>query len=301
MTGSPMKHRQPTYRIRDWGLRYENNRTRAYRTLAWWPCPNDLASDEYTALTDHPDGAAHCGAWTAMLGIASTTKPRGLLIRANGSPHDAQSLARVSRLPQTVFETVIPRLLEIGLIEDIAHKSRRIRNKIPQRAAVQTQDAAVPSQFKCVEQNRTERTEQNGTAAASWNDRIPEDWVQRIYHRHPKPKFMQQVEQWFVETWTREQEAGHDPNLLMEEIDRVHVLWCASEDWLKERGRYAPPLISTHAISGQVYGWLPDQGWKKPPAGDDTQDEAAVLAEFERREQEGYLRSLKSLEAMRKI
>jgi len=101
-------------RVVDWSSRYENNRTRDLKVMAWVPVPNKLDGDGYTELVDNPDGAAHLAAWLVCLQVASKCAPRGTLLRDNGEPHTAQSLARISRLPVGVFEAAIPRLLEIG-------------------------------------------------------------------------------------------------------------------------------------------------------------------------------------------
>lgn len=74
----------------------------------------------YIVLVDHPNGAAHFGAWIAIVQIASKQNPRGIL--PNGKTSQSilgicQSLGRISRLPSVLFEEVLPRLIEIGWIE----------------------------------------------------------------------------------------------------------------------------------------------------------------------------------------
>lgn len=74
-------------------------------------------------LIDHPDGAAHFGAWIAIVQIASKQNPRGTL--PNGKISQSvggicQSLSRISRLPSSLFENLIPRLIEIGWLEILA-------------------------------------------------------------------------------------------------------------------------------------------------------------------------------------
>jgi hypothetical protein len=133
-------------RVRDWDALYENNRTRGYKKLNWVPVPNKQDGDGYTELVSVPNGAAHLGAWLAILQVASRCDPRGVLQREGHRPHDAASLARMTRLPVEVFEEAIPRLLgSIGWLE-IVHGSDVIR-----------QDAAESGQFKYAERNGTER------------------------------------------------------------------------------------------------------------------------------------------------
>ena len=83
------------------------------------------------ALVDHPDGAAHLGAWYAIVECASRQKIRGNL--PGGISQDAggisqgiggicRALGRISQLPPAVFESAIPRLLRIGWIEEFEYQ-----------------------------------------------------------------------------------------------------------------------------------------------------------------------------------
>lgn len=79
--------------------------------------PNRMDNEGYVSLVSHPNGAAHLGAWTAILQIASRSHPRGLLLRKDGTPHTPDSLALISRLPSDVFAEALPRLFSIGWLE----------------------------------------------------------------------------------------------------------------------------------------------------------------------------------------
>lgn len=106
------------YRVREWGDNFENNRTRELKKLEWVPMPNKQDGDGYTTLLDHPDGAAHYGAWCAIVGVASKCDPRGTLSRDGARPHDAISLARITRVPIAILTTAISRLVsEVGWLE----------------------------------------------------------------------------------------------------------------------------------------------------------------------------------------
>ena len=122
-----------TLKVKDWEIHYENNRTRDYKNLRWVPIPNQLDGDGFTELVDHPNAAAHLGAWVAIVQVASRCDPRGILMRDGGRPHNAESLARITRLPADVFREVIPRLLgSIGWLEaipqDAAQFPKTLRN-----------------------------------------------------------------------------------------------------------------------------------------------------------------------------
>lgn len=108
-----------TYRIRDWDKNFENNRTRELKRLTFVCVPNKHDGDGYTELLDHPNGAAHLGAWLALVQVASKCDERGTLLRGAQKPHDMSSLARITRIPKEVFVEAMPRLIEIGWIEEL--------------------------------------------------------------------------------------------------------------------------------------------------------------------------------------
>jgi len=121
----------PVYSIRDWSQHFENNRTRELKELRFVILPNRHDGDGYTELLNHPDGAAHYGAWVALIQVASRGQHpaggcgnpagccecRGILLRDGARPHDAASLARITRIPESVFAEALERLANIGWIE----------------------------------------------------------------------------------------------------------------------------------------------------------------------------------------
>ena len=103
--------------VKDWNDNFENSRTRSMAVMQWVPVPNRFDDDGYTELLDHENGAEHLAAWLAILKVASRCPERGKLVRDNSQEHDASTLSRISRIPAPVFESAIPRLLEIGWLE----------------------------------------------------------------------------------------------------------------------------------------------------------------------------------------
>ena len=128
----------PIYRVRDWDLHFENNRTRELRRLAWVPVPNKHDGDGYNELIDRRNGAAMLGAWIAIVQVASKCDPRGTLMRDGVNPHTPHSLARKTRLPATCFEAAIPVLMQIGWLEELNADLK----PIPHEGAVIPQDTA---------------------------------------------------------------------------------------------------------------------------------------------------------------
>ncbi len=109
-------------RIRNWDTNFENASSRKLKRLDWVAIPNRMDGAGYTALVDHPNGAAHLGAWLAIVEIASRqgskAAERGII--PEGAGGICQTLGRISRLPGRIFEEVIPRLIEIGWVEQLA-------------------------------------------------------------------------------------------------------------------------------------------------------------------------------------
>lgn len=119
---------RPTYSIRDWSVNFENSRSRQLRELRYVMIPNKHDGDGYTELLDHPNGAAHFGAWCAIVEVASKCAPRGALVRQDGTPHDANSLSRLTRIPARVFNEVFPRLITIGWAESDEQTLKNVRD-----------------------------------------------------------------------------------------------------------------------------------------------------------------------------
>lgn len=114
----------PCYRIRNWSLHFENNRTRDLVRMSWVPVPNKHDGDGYTELLDHPNGIAHYGAWCLLIQVASKCDVRGTLLRDGSKAHTPHSLARITRAPAAIFAEAIRRLVTIGWLEvcEIPHE-----------------------------------------------------------------------------------------------------------------------------------------------------------------------------------
>jgi hypothetical protein len=150
-------------RVRDWDQLYENNRSREMKRTNWFPAPNDLSADGYVEIVGHEQGAAHFGVWNAVLMVASRAKPRrGFLIKDDGRPHNEESLARVTRLPEAVVRDALRRLLQIGLLEIVEPDSHEINNLPPHPGAGNPQDPAGKPQQGAVEGKGTEHHHQEG-------------------------------------------------------------------------------------------------------------------------------------------
>jgi hypothetical protein len=110
-------------RIRNWAANFETHESRKLKRLDWVSVPNDLQDLGYRMLIDHSDGATHFAAWIIMVEIGSTCKTRGTLME-NGVSLTPRHLSLKSGLSAALFAAAIPRLLEIGWLEDIPESGR---------------------------------------------------------------------------------------------------------------------------------------------------------------------------------
>lgn len=107
------------WRIVNWNEHFENNRSREVKDCKWVAMPNSHDGAGYTELLEHKNGPAHFGAWCAIVQVASKSKPRGELRRGGRQLHDVKSLSRITRIPPSILEEAIPRMIRLGWLEEI--------------------------------------------------------------------------------------------------------------------------------------------------------------------------------------
>jgi hypothetical protein len=171
------------FRIVDWERNFENNRTKELKKLSWVPFPNKHDGDGYTELLDHPDGAAHYGAWCAIVQVASKCEPRGTLLRDGARPHDAASLARVTKIPRAYLEAAISRLINpVGWIEVVADPEPEQRfMETPQNGATTSQEGASSRACACA--CATKGSEGNGSEAKGTEQNFKSDGKTMVNQR----------------------------------------------------------------------------------------------------------------------
>jgi len=108
------------YCVKNWERHFENSRSKTVAKLSWVPIPNSHDSEGFATIMAHGDGAEIFTAWILILQVASRCQVRGSLVRENGRPYDAASLALRTRGNAQWFEKAMPVLLEVGWIEEIA-------------------------------------------------------------------------------------------------------------------------------------------------------------------------------------
>jgi hypothetical protein len=231
-------------RVRDWQEIYENHRTRELKDIKWVPVPNKLDGDGYTALMDHPNGAAHYGAWMAMLLIASKCSERGLLCVAGPrgkAPMTARIFARLSRLPAETFEEVIPRLLsdDIYWLEEVDLQQDTGVREI----GAEKRDVGAEKRDPCAEVRDATAEERKKEGKEGREDSTCPDLTpiaKRIHARHrPGRKGTLQA---YERTLAQFVSGAVDPLREAQSLDARHAQNCESDEWTRESGRFVPGL-----------------------------------------------------------
>jgi hypothetical protein len=221
------------YRIRDWEGIYENNRTRELREMRWLPLPIKLAGDGYTALTELRDpscpflGPAIFGAFVALVEVAAGCEPRGRLVRSNGAPHDAVTLARITRMPVELVErmltTCVRDLQWIEIVEETG---------APQEGATKGATSAAGTSQEGAPSEGMEGMEgiHNRGARTAVAVQLTEEY--RIYHAGQFPTA--HPDRLTIKRWEVACEAMLDARRSVDEIRKAWAL-VGADEWWKSR------------------------------------------------------------------
>lgn len=241
-----------SFRVKNWADIYENNRTKELKRLEWVPIPNAMDGAGYTELVDHPNGAAHFGAWIAILEIASRQKIRGEIPQASAGT--AQALARISRLPIEIFMEVIPRLSVIGWIEKTAEEPCIQQSvEIPQvPAEIPHPPAGFPA-LKGREGNRTEGKGKDLSPALAEAkpltviEAATQKTAEMIYSSHPDRRrdcsaavVREKLRAILIRHGKGKSES--EKLGLLSQVQSIHAAKCGSQDWKKDGGEFAKGL-----------------------------------------------------------
>jgi hypothetical protein len=214
-------------RIRNWDKHYENNRTRELKHLEWVPVPNRMDTDNYAEFVDHPNAAAHYGAWVAIISIASRQEQRGIIPQHGaGIP---QSLARISRLPKQLFEEVIPRLLKLRWIEYFQEDIEQSA-EIPQDTAEIPQDGALKGR----EGNRRKGREQNSASRMTLSEPTQEMSRFASDEMHWTNERLADVWNLFADHW----KASASPSAIKLDWLAAWRIWCRRERDIPVNGNH---------------------------------------------------------------
>jgi predicted transcriptional regulator len=113
-------------------------------------------------------------------------------------------------------------------------------------------DRTLETRYRArVEEREPERVPTHGFDAS--------ETFQRLWERHPRKTGRYLAEQALSEALAE----APDPPALAARIEAVHAAWCASAEWTKQNGRFAP----------QLHRWLTERRWLdgEPPAPADEE------------------------------
>lgn len=105
---TPMK----LYRIKDWELHFENNRSKTVGSLRWVPIPNKHDGENFVTIIKSKHGAEIFAAWVLIIQVASKCQPRGTLMRGNCQPHAPATLSIKTGAPEAWFKLALDFLEE---------------------------------------------------------------------------------------------------------------------------------------------------------------------------------------------
>lgn len=283
------------YSIVDWDQHFENNRSRDLKDLAWVPVPNKMGGDGYTELLDHPNGAAHFGAWITIIEIASRCRPRGTLLRGTSEPHDLRSLSRLSRVPISVYEEAIPRLIKLGWLRRNPYTSQEVtstgKNEIstPHPSATIPHPPAVPSfpfsSFPFQEDNKeVSKKTKKKTKEKKPPKTQPEDGP--VLAPEPEatagiepPSLRRSAEDWLA--YKTERREGYKPQGLKQFLSRIQNL-------ASEHGHQKVTAALERAMANGWIGFDHDLKGGNGPTNDDPFGVRTGAARFlERRQRNG--------------
>jgi hypothetical protein len=151
------------YKIKDWNLHFENNKSRERDLCSWCPIPNKQDGLGYGRLLSMKDGAAMYGAFVAVVLVASKQrKPRdGHLTdtgRADGCPLTADDLSIMSKVPSATIDKMLVAAsdITIGWIDsyESGHTSaRQVPVKCPSSVPL-LKEGNEEKEMKRIEMNR---------------------------------------------------------------------------------------------------------------------------------------------------
>ena len=128
------------YRIRDWDVHFENNKSREREKCSFCCVPNKQDGLGYGLLMQEPDGESLYGAFVATVLVVSKQKRRKGYLTADGLPSGCPLSARQIAVKTKFKEATIQRMIdvvssnEIGWIDEVEESARRVPAECPPSA-----------------------------------------------------------------------------------------------------------------------------------------------------------------------
>lgn len=121
------------YKIRDWDMHFEQDRSRQWKNIKWVPVPNKQGSG-YRKMMAEKNGLEIFGCWIALVEVASTCNPRGDL-----SKYDLADLSRLTLCDIKKLEISIRYLSQvldwIQIIETVDINVKKLQENVIENAS----------------------------------------------------------------------------------------------------------------------------------------------------------------------
>jgi hypothetical protein len=89
------------YKIRDWDLHFEADRSKQWKSIKWVPIPNKQGSG-YRRIMSEKNGLEIFACWIALIQVASTCNPRGDLSKYNLDDLSRLTLCDIKKLELSI-------------------------------------------------------------------------------------------------------------------------------------------------------------------------------------------------------
>jgi hypothetical protein len=90
------------YKIRNWDLYFEQDRSRQWKNLKWVPIPNKQGSG-YRRIMSEKNGLEIFACWIVLVEVASTCNPRGDLSKYDLSDLSRLTLCNIKKLESSIL------------------------------------------------------------------------------------------------------------------------------------------------------------------------------------------------------
>ena len=107
-----------TYRVRNWGEKFEKSDSRKCKNMRWVGIPNQHDEKNFRRIVAHERNTDIFSAWILIIQVASKMPTRGTLADGDG-PLTVEDLSCITGFPKEIFELAFPILVELGWLEKV--------------------------------------------------------------------------------------------------------------------------------------------------------------------------------------
>jgi hypothetical protein len=184
--------------------------------LNWVPIPTRHDSERYSEIMERDDSSEIFSAWILCLQVGARSKPRGSLVRSDGTPHTPSSLSVKTRGRKKWFEKALPFLTQVGWLECVTTDSELTPSRLG--------DESKLIVIERTEQNRTEQKGKNRTEVM--------EGFEEFWKAYPRKAAKGEA----LKVWGKLSPDSELQKVILESLAAQKGL----EGWKKEDGKYIP-------------------------------------------------------------